>query len=120
MSSSLAVFRGSDAGWKYPKVGWIADSELSGEGEILANEKAMRNRGYMKAMDSYTGSGSGNLRERSDCLRKILTNDYMYANKDYYIRIRLVLDNPTAVCPFNVIEIVPKSVYLGEIPEDRH
>lgn len=103
-----------------PKVGWIADSELSGESEILANEKAMRNRGYMKAMDSYTGSGSGNLRERSDCLRKILTNDYMYANKDYYIRIRLVLDNPTAVCPFNVIEIVPKSVYLGEIPEDRH
>ncbi len=98
-----------------PKVGAISDSELNGEDEIQANEKAMRNRGYMKAPDAYK-----DLRDGTDRYRIIMTTNYMYANQDYYFRVRLVNDNPTAVCPFSIIEVVPKSVYLGEIPEDRH
>ena len=98
-----------------PKVGAIADSELNGEEEMQANEKAMRNRGYMKAPDAYK-----DLRDGTDRYRIIMTTNYMYSNKDYYFRVRLVTDNPTAVCPFSIIEVVPKNVYLGEIPEDRH
>lgn len=103
-----------------PLVGRIGDSDAGSEDAIRANDKAMRNRGYMKAMDSYTASGGDNLRGRQDCIRKIVTTDYFYNDQDYYLRLRLVLDNPNACCPFNTIELVPKSVYAGDIPEDRH
>jgi len=99
-------------------VGWISDEELGDEASIIANDKALHNQGYMKAMDSYNPNPS--LIGRSDCFRKIITTDYFYDNVDYWMRIRLVLDNPEAVCPFNTIELVPKSVYAGATPEDRH
>jgi len=101
-----------------PKVGWVADSELGDEAAIQANEKAMHNRGYMKGMDSYNGSGI--LREKNGYLRRILCTEYLYDNVDNYIRIRLVDGNESSVCPFNVVEVVPKSIYAGDIPEDRH
>ena len=88
---------------------------------LRAKEKAMHSRGYMLAPDSYSAQGSINLRwDREDCLRKIICTDYFYPEVDYYFRIRLVLDNPTACCPFNMIELVPKSIYAGDIPEDTH
>lgn len=94
----------------------------SDDEEVLrAKERAMHSRGYMLAPDSYSAQGSINLRwDREDCLRKIIATDYFYPEVDYFIRIRLVLDNPTACCPFNMIELVPKSIYAGDIPEDTH
>ena len=89
------------------------------EAAMLANDKAMRNRGYMKAMDSY-GSGSNILRDDKSCFRKIVCNEYMKAGTDYYLRLRQVLENEAAVCPFNIVEIVPKDIYAGDEPEDRH
>lgn len=89
--------------------------------EVNLKTKAMHSRGYMLAMDTYAAQGSINLCwDRNDCLRKIITTDYLYPDKDYYLRIRLVLDNPDACCPFNTLELVPKSIYQGDIPEDRH
>lgn len=95
------------------------DTEEEREAAIIANDKAMRNRGYMKAMDSY-GSGSNVLRNDQSCFRKIVCNEYMKAGTDYYLRLRQVLENEAAVCPFNIVEIVPKDIYAGDIPEDRH
>ena len=95
------------------------DTEEEIEAAIIANDKAMRNRGYMKAMDSY-GSGTNVLRNDESCFRKIVCNEYMKAGTDYYLRLRQVLENEAAVCPFNIVEIVPKDVYAGDIPEDRH
>lgn len=106
-----------------PKIGNYKDSgdELKSDEDLIqANEKALRNRGYMKAPNSYHQSSGDNLRDIVDCLRKILTTEYMYANLDYAIRLRLVLDNPSAVCPLNFIELVPKSIYAGDTPEDRY
>lgn len=112
------------------------DPEVTGDGEqvkkptagdeeaealLRAKEKAMHSRGYMLAPDSYSAQGNINLRwDRDDCLRKIITTDYFDPEQDYYFRIREVLDNPAACCPFNMIELVPKSIYAGDIPEDSH
>ncbi len=103
-----------------PRIGGFPDNELGDEEKIIANDKAMRNRGYMKAMASYTAQGSINLRrDRDDCMRKILTTEYMEHDKTYKLRIRLV-GGESGVCPFGVMEIVPKSVYANPlIPEDR-
>lgn len=108
------------------RIGNMKDSEItqniSGDEAkqlaIQANEKAMHNRGYMKAPASY-GNGTI-LRDDVDCLRRILVTRFMRDTQDYWIRIRLVLDDPTAVCPFNFIEIVPKDVYAGNVPEDKY
>lgn len=105
-----------------PRIGGFPDNELADEDKIIANDKAMRNRGYMKAMQSYTtnqGNGENLRRQRNDCFRKILTTEYMEHDKSYTLRIRLV-GGENGVCPFNVIEIVPKSVYANpNLPEDR-
>ncbi|MBO7260231.1 MAG: fasciclin domain-containing protein [Bacteroidaceae bacterium] len=105
-----------------PRIGGFPDNELGDEDKIIANDKAMRNRGYMKAMQSYTtnqGNGDNLRRDRNDCFRKILTTEYMEHNKTYKMRIRLV-GGENGVCPFNCIEIVPKSVYANPYQlEDR-
>ena len=113
-----------------PQIGAIMDKDINDqyktdaerEAAKLANEKAMRNRGYMKAMDSYApqNNDDNNLRNDKSCFRKIVCNEPMKHGTDYYIRIRQILENPDAVCPFNIVEIVPKDIYAGEIPEDRH
>ena len=94
------------------RIGWISDNNRSEE-EIKDNERGMRNLGYMKAMDSY-----GSLRNDKNCYRKIVVNEYMRANTDYWLRMRQVYSGGTGVNPFSFIEIVPKSVY--ENNEDRH
>ena len=42
------------------------------------------------------------------------------SGKDYYVRIKLVVDNPQAELPINYFEIVPKSIYAGVEAEDTH
>ena len=99
------------------RIGWIQDSSFDGDDDpeagIEANDRGMRNRGYMKAPDSY-----GTLRDDKNCYRKIVANEYMRANTDYWIRIRQVYSGGTGVNPFSFLEIVPKSIY--ENKEDRH
>lgn len=109
-----------------PRMGNLKDDDdkFGGDDDLIsANEKSMRNRGYMKAPDSYTPNATASsttLRNTDDCVRKILTTEYMRANEEHYIRLRLVLEGVTnAVCPFNFIEVVPKSIYAGDTPEDR-
>ena len=100
------------------RIGWISDSELNNDEELIdINDRGMRNRGYMKAMDSY-GTGSSSLRDDDNCYRKIVANEYMRANTDYWLRIRQVYSGGRGVNPFSFLEIVPKSVY--ENKEDKH
>lgn len=106
--------KGTDA-----RIGNIKDSDLADEEAIELLEKSMRNRGYMKAMSSYAANGTV-LRDDQACNRKIVCNNYMSPNNDYYLRLRQVADMASADVPFAFIEIVPKSVYAGEKPEDRY
>lgn len=119
-----------------PLIGWVKDEDLrkkilDSDGTptldqyeqeqqlIIANDKAMRNRGYMKAPDCFK-AGSTNLRDNSNVFRKIVVTQQMVAGKDYYLRLRQQRDEPGSIGQFNIIEIVPKDVYAGKTPEDRH
>ena len=113
-----------------PKVGYIKDSELTQniqdefeqQAAIDAHDKAMRNRGYMKAMDSYGNLATGGsvLREDGNCQRKIIANEYLKANENYYVRMRQIMEDG-GVYPFSLIEIVPKNIYASDgVPEDKH
>jgi hypothetical protein len=110
------------------KIGNILDSDIKGntaedkERNIQANDKAMRNRGYMKAPAGFAmGSKvSDRLRNHDVCFRKIVTTLSMDPGKDYYLRMRQVKEDPGSIAPMNILEIVPKAVYAGAIPEDRY
>lgn len=101
-----------------PMIGWVADT--GDEETDRAIDKAMHNRGYMKDMDSWAQGGANILRAQPMKVRKILTTQTMNPNRDYYIRIKLVVDNPQAELPINYFELCPKSVYAGVEAEDTH
>jgi len=101
-----------------PSIGWVADVE--DEEENRAIDKAMHNRGYMKDMDSWNQGGSNNLRANNGKYRKILTTQTLDPNKEYWLRIKLVIENSEAELPINYFEFCPKSVYAGLTAEDTH
>ena len=101
-----------------PSIGWVADTE--DEEENRAIDKAMHNRGYMKDMDSWNQGGLNNLRANNGKFRKILTTQALDPNKEYWIRIKLVIENAEAELPINYFEFCPKSVYAGLTAEDTH
>ncbi|MCH5175448.1 MAG: fasciclin domain-containing protein [Prevotellaceae bacterium] len=102
-----------------PSIGWIEDNPEDEEAN-RAIDKAMHNRGYMKDMDSWNQGGQNNLRASQGKYRKILTTQTLDPNKEYWVRIKLVLDNPEAELPINYFEFCPKSVYAGLVAEDTH
>lgn len=102
--------------------GWEFDADLPDEEAIEANDKAMRNQGYMKGPDSYTHVASDQTMRNNtykQCLRRVLTTKYFEPEHSYYIRLRQVLDN-NAEMSLDYIEIVPKSVFNGTVAEDRN
>lgn len=101
-----------------PSIGWVADTEDNEENRAI--DKAMHNRGYMKDMDSWNQGGSNNLRANNGKYRKILTTQRLDPNKEYWLRIKLVIDNAEAELPINYFEFCPKSVYAGLTAEDTH
>lgn len=102
-----------------PTIGWVEDTDDPEEN--MANDKAMHNRGYMKAMDSYRPwDADGPLRNNNWNLRRILTTQYLDESKSYYLRIRQVLDDSDRYWSFDYIELCPKSVYASPEGEDTH
>ena len=101
-----------------PKIGWVAD--VDDEETNNAADKAMRNRGYMKAMDSYRSSGGNVFRQNVENLRRILTTQYLTPDKTNYLRFRQVLDNSNCYLSFDYIELCPKSVYASPEGENKH
>lgn len=92
------------------------------EEAIKLNDRAMRIRGFLKAPDSYTSGTSTDysgdpIRVDENCYRKIMSNEYLKADNDYWVRMRQVYEED-GVFPFSFIEIVPKSIYEGA--EDQH
>ena len=101
-----------------PRIGWFNDDDVT---DIPAEDKAIRNRGYMKGPDTYMS-----FRNSSGCLRRILVTEDLKADKNYFIRLTQVLGESSMfnadLCELmlDYIEVVPKSVYDGAVPEDRH
>ena len=104
----------------------ILDRDIKGdtpeekELNIRANDKSMHSRGYMKESAGFTTGGSfisNRLRNHEYSYRKIITEIYMEAGKDYYLRMRQLEGD--AIMGLSYMEIVPYSVYSGENgPED--
>lgn len=109
------------------KVGWFDESELSAS-EIMENDKAMRNKGYMKAPASYhldqdnPDSPSGNMRYSELAVRKIVGTFKLDKSRDYWLRFKNVTENSTDD-QFNqdYLEIVPTTVITNpNKPEDQY
>lgn len=98
--------------------GWEPD-DPNDEEKTKAIDKAMRNRGFMKAMDSY-GSAAEPFRSYNNDVRRILIRRYMYANEEYWLRFRQILDGSTLYMSIDYIELCPKDVYDSPEGEDRH
>ena len=108
-----------------PSIGWVADvtgDDAESRNANKAIDKAMHNRGYMKAMDCYwQGAAKENvLRAKENNLRYILTTQYLDSNETYYLRARQVLKDPECYWSFDYIELCPKSVYGSPEGEDTH
>ena len=108
-----------------PNIRWKSDDDFDGDTVAIdAYDKAMHNRGYMKGPDAhYTGdmnSDGQTFRNYNGGLiaRRIITTDYFKADKTYYLRMRLVLDNPNAEMNFDYMEWCPKSIFAYK--EDKH
>lgn len=100
------------------EVGYEADTE--DEDHNTANDKAMRNRGYMKGMDSYGKPGATNFRvDAPEHMRRILTTAQFKAGQENWLRFRQVMDG-NVEWSFDYIELCPKSIYASPDGEDRH
>ena len=108
---------------------WVSDNDPIYDGltqdqrmeAILANDKLLRESGYMKGMDIYSLLGNNEtLRDDVNFFRKIVTNSYMSSNKNYYLRLKVIEGNGDINIRIPCIELVPKHIYAGPEPEDWH
>ena len=99
--------------------GWEEDTE---DDEYNAEiDKRMRHNGFMKEGKSICPLGDVSQSGRYDThtLRRILVRQYIDAEKDYYLRIKSVLDTETKCFMFDFFEFCPKEVYDNpNEPED--
>ena len=100
-------------------VNWKNDDDLGSEEAIEELDKSMRNNGYMKGPKYfYPGSGSSG-RDCKNCLRRIIYTGQLEAGETYYIRFKSVLDTSNSEFFFDYLEFVPKSIYNGDVAEDK-
>ena len=99
-------------------MGWFEENEES-EDENRKSDKAMRNRGFMKAPASIFGDGGGslgvkNMRYAESALRRIIGTYELEYSKNYWLRFKDVTEGGTSDKPneFNqdYLEIVPVSI----------
>ena len=107
-----------------PKVGWESDYLTADNG--VENDKQMRNRGWMKAPDSYlvdTPTGIIPARNSSSYVRRIITSCYL-SEGEHWLRIRKISDKwlqSTNSSGYDYIELVPLHIVSDPLkPEDRH
>ena len=102
-------------------IGWF-DEESMSEDEIKENDKAMRNRGFMKAPASYHVTNDGNSMRESDLALRKIVGTYRLSKGDHWLRMKEVTENSTGkLCEFNqdYIEIVPTNIITDQRkPED--
>ena len=102
------------------RIGWVADT---GDDEVdYENDKAMRNRGYMKGPASVIKDPGLSLRGYDDPIRVILTMAHLTEGTDHWIRIKNVREDwqGTALM-LDYFEIVPKGIITDPTnPEDRN
>jgi hypothetical protein len=104
-------------------IGWVSDEGLNSD-EIRENDKAMRNRGYMKGPASIvleSGVSRGTMRDSEQAIRKII-GTYRLDRGDHWLRFKDVSENDDgklSQLDQDYLELVPKSVLSNPTkPED--
>lgn len=91
-----------------PKIGWIKDSQTTDNGD--ENDKAMRNRGYMKGPASVINFGyQTTLRDNKGCLRKVLDTRTFQEYAPHYFRAKNI-QSESGEFHFDYIEYCPVSL----------
>lgn len=102
-------------------VNWQSDASLgNNEDAIMEKDKAMRNNGYMKGPAYFFPASGYSGRDCRDCLRRIVYTGRLEAGKTYYIRFKSVLDSSNTEFFFDYLELVPRTIYNGDISEDKY
>ena len=108
-----------------PLIGWFEEKEMD-EDLIKENDKAMRNRGYMKGPASCALNKDGESMRKSElALRKII-GTFNITKGDHWLRFKNVTENEmsgTEYLQFNqdYLEIVPTSIISNPAkPEDQN
>lgn len=101
-------------------VNWQSDTSLGNEDVIMEKDKAMRNNGYMKGPAYFFPASGVPGRDCRDCLRRIVYTGRLEAGKTYYIRFKSVLDSSNTEFFFDYLELVPRTIYNGDISEDKY
>ncbi len=97
------------------------DRDFDSEEAIDEDDKARRNRGFMKGPASaFVSSGSVNLRDAYNAAR-IIIGTFTLSEGDHWIRFKNVMGNTTSEFMHNYFEIVPRSVISDPTkPEDKY
>jgi hypothetical protein len=108
-----------------PEIGWIEDENTYDNG--MENDKELRNKGWMKAPDSYNSNLSDKITARNDpwYMRKIIHRQYIDRG-EHWLRFRY-LPSPSydgfrsPLMEMDYIELVPLHIVSDpNKPEDRH
>lgn len=92
-------------------VGWVADTGDPAVDD--ETDKKMRNNGFMKGPQHYSGTPGSSTAMRTDekKLRRIMVSEDMDPDKTYYIKFKSVLDSDTKQFYIDYIEYCAKEVY---------
>lgn len=108
-----------------PKIGWFLEDDMSEE-QIKENDKAMRNRGYMKGPASCVLDKDGNSMRKSPLALRKIVGTFNITKGDHWLRFKNVTENEKDgenYVQFNqdYLEIVPTSIISNPAkPEDQN
>ena len=102
---------------------FITDSKLGDPEAIDEDDKARRNRGWMKGPASaFVGDGTTPLRDAETAARLIL-GTFNLSEGDHWVRFKNVMEGDNTVAEFmhNYFEIVPRGIIMDPAnPEDKN
>lgn len=100
-------------------IGWTSDTSLGSTDAIDEFDKSIRNNGYMKGPKYFCPAANTPGRDCQNCLRRIIFTGQLEAGETYYVRFKSVLSSTQTEFFFDYLELVPKSIYNGDIAEDK-
>ena len=98
-----------------PKIGWIEADKLKTPEEEAANEKDMKNRGYLRGPTSFYDNESNTAWTSATCLRAVIATKFLTAGS-HWLRFKNVLDTDDGQSQFmhDYFEIVPTNYLRDE------
>lgn len=89
-----------------PRIGWVNDDETEDNG--TSNDKAMKNRGYLKGPTTFKSTTRPIARNYENSIRKVITTKYL-GKGEHWLRFKNVneQDDGTGMFMHDYLEIVP-------------